>query len=48
MEVTSQAVVFAGVDLLDGTAVIDLKPYVIRLTGRRAILAAVVRRNHCH
>ncbi len=30
VEVTSQAVVFAGVDLLDGTPVIDLKPYVIR------------------
>jgi tRNA (adenine37-N6)-methyltransferase len=30
LEVTSQAVVFAGVDLLDGTPVIDLKPYVTR------------------
>jgi tRNA (adenine37-N6)-methyltransferase len=30
VEVTSQAVVFAGVDLLDGTPVIDLKPYVIQ------------------
>jgi tRNA (adenine37-N6)-methyltransferase len=29
-EVTGQAVVFAGVDLLDGTPVIDLKPYVTR------------------
>ena len=30
LEVSSQAVVFAGVDLLDGTPVIDLKPYVTR------------------
>jgi len=30
LEVTSHAVVFAGVDLLDGTPVIDLKPYVTR------------------
>src|SRR5580658_5514464 len=30
LEVTSQAVVFAGVDLLDGTPVIDIKPYVTR------------------
>ncbi len=30
LEVTCQAVVFAGVDLLDGTPVIDLKPYVTR------------------
>jgi tRNA (adenine37-N6)-methyltransferase len=30
LEVTGQAVVFAGVDLLDGTPVIDLKPYVTR------------------
>jgi tRNA (adenine37-N6)-methyltransferase len=30
LEVTREAVVFAGVDLLDGTPVIDLKPYVTR------------------
>jgi tRNA (adenine37-N6)-methyltransferase len=30
LEVTSHAVMFAGVDLLDGTPVIDLKPYVTR------------------
>jgi tRNA (adenine37-N6)-methyltransferase len=30
LEVTSQAVEFAGVDLLDGTPVLDLKPYVTR------------------
>ena len=30
LEVTGQAVMFAGVDLLDGTPVIDLKPYVTR------------------
>jgi len=30
LEVTGLAVVFAGVDLLDGTPVIDLKPYVTR------------------
>jgi tRNA (adenine37-N6)-methyltransferase len=30
LEVTGQAVVFAGVDLLDGTPVVDLKPYVTR------------------
>ena len=30
LEVTGQAVVFAGVDLLDGTPVLDLKPYVTR------------------
>jgi tRNA (Thr-GGU) A37 N-methylase len=30
LEVTGRAVVFAGVDLLDGTPVIDLKPYVTR------------------
>src|SRR5208283_2895646 len=30
LEVTGQAVVLAGVDLLDGTPVIDLKPYVTR------------------
>ncbi len=30
LEVTGEAVVFAGVDLLDGTPVIDLKPYVTR------------------
>ena len=30
LEVTSQAVTFAGVDLLDGTPVIDIKPYVTR------------------
>jgi tRNA (adenine37-N6)-methyltransferase len=30
VEVTSGAVMFAGVDLLDGTPVIDLKPYVTR------------------
>jgi tRNA-Thr(GGU) m(6)t(6)A37 methyltransferase TsaA len=30
LDVTSQAVVFAGVDLLDGTPVIDIKPYVTR------------------
>jgi tRNA (Thr-GGU) A37 N-methylase len=30
LEVTGRAVTFAGVDLLDGTPVIDLKPYVTR------------------
>jgi tRNA-Thr(GGU) m(6)t(6)A37 methyltransferase TsaA len=30
LAVTGEAVVFAGVDLLDGTPVIDLKPYVTR------------------
>jgi tRNA (Thr-GGU) A37 N-methylase len=30
LEVTGQAVTFAGVDLLDGTPVIDIKPYVTR------------------
>jgi tRNA (adenine37-N6)-methyltransferase len=30
LEVTSDAVMFAGVDLVDGTPVIDLKPYVTR------------------
>ena len=30
LKVTGEAVVFAGVDLLDGTPVIDLKPYVTR------------------
>jgi tRNA-Thr(GGU) m(6)t(6)A37 methyltransferase TsaA len=30
LEVTGQAIRFAGVDLLDGTPVIDLKPYVAR------------------
>ena len=30
LDVTSQAVVFAGVDLLDGTPVLDIKPYVTR------------------
>ncbi len=30
LEVTGQAVTFAGVDLLDGTPVVDLKPYVTR------------------
>jgi hypothetical protein len=30
LEVTGQAVTFAGVDLLDGTSVIDIKPYVTR------------------
>jgi tRNA-Thr(GGU) m(6)t(6)A37 methyltransferase TsaA len=30
LEVTGQAVEFAGVDLLDGTPVLDLKPYVTR------------------
>lgn len=30
LDVTSQAVAFAGVDLMDGTPVIDLKPYVTR------------------
>ncbi|HTA11258.1 MAG TPA: tRNA (N6-threonylcarbamoyladenosine(37)-N6)-methyltransferase TrmO [Streptosporangiaceae bacterium] len=30
LEVTGRTVVFAGVDLLDGTPVIDLKPYVTR------------------
>jgi tRNA-Thr(GGU) m(6)t(6)A37 methyltransferase TsaA len=30
LEVTGQAVMFAGVDLLDGTPVVDLKPYVTR------------------
>ena len=30
LEVTGEAVVFAGVDLLDGTPIIDLKPYVTR------------------
>jgi tRNA (adenine37-N6)-methyltransferase len=30
LDVTSRAVVFAGVDLVDGTPVLDLKPYVTR------------------
>jgi len=30
LEVTGQVVAFAGVDLLDGTPVVDLKPYVTR------------------
>jgi tRNA (Thr-GGU) A37 N-methylase len=30
LDVTSPVVRFAGVDVLDGTAVIDLKPYVTR------------------
>jgi len=30
LEVTGRSVVFAGVDLLDGTPVLDLKPYVTR------------------
>jgi len=30
LKVTGQAVTFAGVDLLDGTPVVDLKPYVTR------------------
>jgi tRNA-Thr(GGU) m(6)t(6)A37 methyltransferase TsaA len=30
LEVTEQTIRFAGVDLLDGTPVIDLKPYVAR------------------
>ena len=30
LEVTGQAIRFAGVDLLDRTPVIDLKPYVTR------------------
>src|SRR6266481_3456433 len=30
LEVTGQTIRFAGVDLLDGTTVIDLKPYVAR------------------
>ncbi|HEX3390367.1 MAG TPA: tRNA (N6-threonylcarbamoyladenosine(37)-N6)-methyltransferase TrmO [Streptosporangiaceae bacterium] len=30
LSVTAEAVVFAGVDVLDGTPVIDLKPYVTR------------------
>jgi tRNA (adenine37-N6)-methyltransferase len=30
LQVTGQTVVFAGVDLVDGTPVIDLKPYVTR------------------
>ena len=30
LDVTSPAIQFAGVDLLDGTPVIDLKPYVTR------------------
>ena len=30
LQVTGQAVLFAGVDLIDGTPVIDLKPYVTR------------------
>jgi len=30
LEVTGQTIRFAGVDLLDGTPVIDLKPYVAR------------------
>jgi tRNA (adenine37-N6)-methyltransferase len=30
LQVTAEAVVFAGVDLLDGTPVVDLKPYVTR------------------
>jgi tRNA (adenine37-N6)-methyltransferase len=28
--VTGQTIAFAGVDLLDGTPVIDIKPYVTR------------------
>jgi len=30
LKVTGQAILFAGVDLIDGTPVIDLKPYVTR------------------
>jgi tRNA-Thr(GGU) m(6)t(6)A37 methyltransferase TsaA len=30
LEVTGQAILFAGVDLIDGTPVIDVKPYVTR------------------
>ena len=30
LEVTPETVVFAGVDVVDGTPVIDLKPYVTR------------------
>ena len=30
LEVTGQAIKFAGVDLLDGTPVVDIKPYVTR------------------
>jgi tRNA-Thr(GGU) m(6)t(6)A37 methyltransferase TsaA len=30
LEVTGEGIVFAGVDLLDGTPVVDLKPYVTR------------------
>jgi tRNA-Thr(GGU) m(6)t(6)A37 methyltransferase TsaA len=30
LEVTPETVVFAGVDVLDGTPVVDLKPYVTR------------------
>src|SRR5499427_3217012 len=30
LDVTGQSIQFAGVDLLDGTPVIDLKPYVAR------------------
>jgi tRNA-Thr(GGU) m(6)t(6)A37 methyltransferase TsaA len=30
LEVTGHAITFAGVDLLDGTPVIDIKPYVTR------------------
>jgi tRNA (Thr-GGU) A37 N-methylase len=30
LEVTGEQVEFAGVDLLDGTPVVDLKPYVTR------------------
>jgi tRNA (adenine37-N6)-methyltransferase len=30
LEVTGQAIAFAGVDLIDGTPVIDIKPYVTR------------------
>jgi tRNA-Thr(GGU) m(6)t(6)A37 methyltransferase TsaA len=40
LEVTGPAVRFAGVDVLDGTPVIDLKPYVAASTGRRASRAA--------
>jgi tRNA (adenine37-N6)-methyltransferase len=30
LQVTGQTVVFAGIDLVEGTPVIDLKPYVTR------------------
>jgi hypothetical protein len=33
LQVTCQAVVFAGVDLVDGTPFNDLKPYVTASTG---------------